>query len=106
MVIRAGGWIDRGDGKGWVLDVPDPPAAATVPAPAAVDPAAGSAAGGLPAGADDDPHSPPAVVRQPERAGCPDCGKDVAVNKDGSLRKHTCVLDAPPPQVTFDDGEE
>lgn len=26
-----------------------------------------------------------------DRATCPDCGKDVAVNKDGSLRRHPCV---------------
>src|SRR5690606_19156186 len=25
------------------------------------------------------------------RAGCPDCGKQVAVNRDGSLRKHSCA---------------
>lgn len=27
----------------------------------------------------------------PQRAECPDCGKDIAVRKDGSLRKHTCI---------------
>lgn len=27
----------------------------------------------------------------PDRAECPDCGKNVAVNKDGSLRKHRCI---------------
>lgn len=26
-----------------------------------------------------------------DRAKCPDCGKDVAVKKDGSLRKHQCI---------------
>ena len=25
-------------------------------------------------------------------ADCPDCGKEVAVNMDGSLRKHTCQV--------------
>lgn len=28
---------------------------------------------------------------EPERAECPACGKEVPVNKDGSLRKHQCV---------------
>lgn len=27
----------------------------------------------------------------PDRATCPDCGREIAVNKDGSLRKHNCV---------------
>lgn len=27
----------------------------------------------------------------PDRSECPDCGREVAVNKDGSLRKHPCV---------------
>lgn len=45
--------------------------------------------------------------RERDRDECPDCGKQVAVNKDGTLRKHTCVIEAPPPAVTFDDeGEE
>lgn len=44
---------------------------------------------------------------QRDRDECPDCGKQVAVNKDGTLRKHTCVIEASPPAVTFDDeGEE
>lgn len=41
----------------------------------------------------------------PRRAECPDCGKSVVVNKNGTLRKHTCVVDAAPPQVTFEEGD-
>lgn len=32
----------------------------------------------------------------PERADCPDCGKQVPVNKDGSLRKHPCAVPESP----------
>lgn len=28
-----------------------------------------------------------------QRATCPDCDRDVAINKDGSLRKHACSAD-------------
>src|SRR5690554_3838561 len=47
-----------------------------------------------------------AVGQVPERLDCPDCGKEVATRKDGSLRKHTCVMEAPEPAVTFDQAEE
>jgi hypothetical protein len=49
-------------------------------------------------------------VTGPARAECPDCGKDVAVKKDGTLRAHVCerppptrIVDAPPlPRVVRD----
>lgn len=31
----------------------------------------------------------------PERSDCPDCGNEVAVNRDGTLRKHACESQAP-----------
>jgi len=87
VAIRCGGWVDRGDGRGWVLDVPslaaEPPPAPALPAPNTQEPQRPS---------------------EPARATCPDCEREFTVNKDGTLRKHTCVIDAPP-QVTFNGGE-
>lgn len=45
------------------------------------------------------------TLEQRDREECPDCGKPVAVNKDGSLRKHTCVIEALTPEVTFEEGD-
>jgi hypothetical protein len=104
MAIRAGGYVDHGDGRGWVLDVPTP-AAAVAQAPA---PPATAAVGepGEPAADPDAPDPQPAVqTAVAGRMACPDCGREFAVNKDGTMRRHRCVIDAPAPQVTFD-GEE
>lgn len=72
------GRINRFDGRGWVPidEAPAPEPAAPVHEP------------------DPDPAYEPEPVEQPyaDRADCADCGKDVAVNKDGSLRKHTCEV--------------
>jgi len=72
MMIRAGGHVLRG-GR-WVVETRP----AAEPAPVVVPESA--------------PEPPPvAPDPEPSRAACPDCGKDVALNKDGSLRKHVCV---------------
>jgi hypothetical protein len=109
MAIRAGGYIDRGDGKGWVLYAPAP--AADVPEPAGPQPPAPPATPavgepGEPAAAPDTPDPQPAAqTAAAGRVACPDCGREFAVNKDGTMRRHRCVINAPAPQVTFD-GEE
>lgn len=106
--VRAGGWVNRGDGKGWVLDrdpkpAPPPPVA---PPPASAGPM--KAGGWVMATDQPAPAAPTAVPppvdptgvvvprelvgdAEPDRAICPDCGKDVATRKDGTLRKHVCV---------------
>jgi hypothetical protein len=90
-MIRCGGWVDHGDGKGWVLYVPGPPAGESTPASVEQEPPP-------------DPQLEQAADGQPDKASCPDCGREFAVNKDGSLRKHTCVIGAPAVEVTFGDG--
>lgn len=77
-MIRAGGHVIRE--SGW-----EPEQAAPAPEPAG-EPAELSVAG-------------------PDRAECPGCGKPVPLKKDGTLRKHTCVIEAPPPEITFDDQD-
>jgi hypothetical protein len=112
-MIRCGGWVDHGDGKGWVLYVPGL-ATGTRPAPAVVTgqltetereadrQAAESREQAQPESNSDMP--PVGSTNDwPDRAACPDCGKEVAVNKNGTLRKHTCLIDAPAPEVTFED---
>lgn len=43
---------------------------------------------------------------QTDRTQCPNCGKDVAVNKDGSLRKHDCGELEPEPTAVAEPAEE
>lgn len=71
MTVRAGGHVLRG-GRWVPADL-----VAAEPAPAVEpEPAPPPAAGDVPAAG---------------RTVCPDCGKDVALNKDGSPRKHRCA---------------
>lgn len=119
MTIRAGGYVLRG--TGWELEAPpEPPHAEDVPAIEADEPDAGAGpAVNVDTGQETAPGDPlpevepevePLVLLEPEhepvalepaetvdfspyadRAVCPSCGKNVAVNKDGSLRKHQCI---------------
>jgi hypothetical protein len=76
-VIRAGGHVLRG-GR-WVAEATLPaagPAPAVEPEPVLEQAAALEVED----------------VAEPNRGTCPDCGKDVAVNKDGSLRRHNCEV--------------
>lgn len=106
MTIRAGGYVLCE--TGWELDTRPPlPSAERVPATEADDPDAGAGPVNVDAAL---PEVEPFVLLEPEcepvelepaetvdfspypdRAVCPDCGKDVAVRKDGSLRKHQCI---------------
>lgn len=72
MRIRAGGHVLRGGRWAPETLAAAEPARAVVPEPAPEPPPA-----------DPDP--------EPSRVTCPDCGRNVAVNKDGSLRKHACT---------------
>lgn len=99
---RAGGYVNTA--RGWELasKVDAGPAAPAEPAPA-VEP---DQTDPLPRLDHVNVEVPREMVGpDPERQECPDCGKPVPVNKNGSLRKHTCVIEAPEPQVTFD-GED
>lgn len=69
-MVRAGGHVLRG-GR-WVVETRP----AAEPAPVVVP--------------EPEPEPPP-VDPEPSRVNCPDCGRNVAVNKDGSLRKHACT---------------
>lgn len=42
----------------------------------------------------------------PDRSECPDCGNEVAVNKDGSLRKHQCEPEAAPVEQEEPEAEQ
>lgn len=110
--IRAGGYVIRG--SGWELEHqphPDPPSAAEPEAGTGmgtgINVATGQeTAGGEPLPPTDRDEQPTDVERDGRvRDECPDCGKTVPINKDGSLRKHVCSIEAPEPQVTFDEGE-
>jgi hypothetical protein len=92
-VIRAGGHVLRGGV--WVAEVALPaagPAPAPEPVPVRVElqPVPDPEPDPEPVPASEPEPEPESVVDQ-DRADCPVCGKDVAVNKDGSLRKHGCV---------------
>lgn len=102
-MVRVGGHVLRGGM--WVAEAAAP---AAEPEPATQpewdnEPAAGETwADGTPVEFDEpEPEPEPELESAAARAVCLDCGRDVALRKDGMLRKHTCVLDTPAPDVTF-----
>lgn len=102
-VTRAGGHVLRE--TGWEVESA-PPGHPAAPATVVEElPEQVEHAEAPPADVGEQVESEPAPGR-PDRADCPDCGKKFAVNKDGSPRKHRCLIDAAPPDVTFEEEEE
>lgn len=83
--------------SGWEIEGP-PPGPPVAPAAEAPETAQEVPGDGAP--------EPDLVFVPGERIVCPHCQRpDVLVNRDGTLRKHSCLIDAAPPDVTFEEEE-